>query len=68
MVGFAANNKLKKISVKGGEVVPLTSVAYFASGSWGEDGDIVVGRPLKEGMARMPSRGGARHSDGIGGQ
>jgi DNA-binding winged helix-turn-helix (wHTH) protein len=58
-VGFSANNKLNKISVKGGEVVPLMDVAYFAGGSWSEAGDIIVGRAMKEGMARISSSGGA---------
>lgn len=58
-VGFSANNKLNKISVTGGEVVPLVDVAYFAGGSWSEDGKIIVGRAMKEGMARISSSGGA---------
>jgi len=58
-VGFSANNKLNRISVKGGEVVSLVEVAYFAGGSWSENGDIIVGRAMKEGMARISSSGGA---------
>lgn len=58
-VGFSANNKLNKISPKGGEVVPLVDVAYFAGGSWNEDGNIIVGRAMKDGMARISSSGGA---------
>ncbi len=58
-VGFSANNKVNRISVKGGEVVPLMDVAYFVGGSWSEDGNIIVGRAMKEGMARISSSGGA---------
>jgi WD40 repeat protein len=58
-VGFPAGNKLNKISVEGGAVIPLGKVTarIFCGANWGEDGSILVGEAYK-GMARIPSGGG----------
>ena len=42
MGGVRHPNKLNKISVEGGAVVPLGDIATLAA-SWGEDGNIIVG-------------------------
>jgi predicted Ser/Thr protein kinase len=58
-IGFSAGDKLNKISVEGGAIVPLGQALTFAGGSWGEDGSIIVGRALTKGMERIPPGGGA---------
>jgi len=57
-VGFVAGNKLNKISVEGGAVVPLGDFPGFAGASWGEDGNIFVSVTGKD-LGRLPSGGGA---------
>jgi serine/threonine-protein kinase len=57
-VGFVAGNKLSKISVEGGAVVPLGVVGNFAGASWGEDGSILVSDALGKGLLRIPAGGG----------
>jgi serine/threonine protein kinase len=58
-VGFDTTlNKLNKISVEGGAVVPLADIAS-RSASWGEDGSIIADRRVGKGMMRIPSGGGA---------
>ena len=58
-VGFAdPNNKLNKISVEGGAVVPLGDIARLGA-SWGEDGNIIVDQVVGNGMVLIPSSGGA---------
>jgi WD40 repeat protein len=54
-IGFYARNKLNKISVEGGPVVPLAEL-NFSGASWGEDATIVAGGP--KGLVRIPSGGG----------
>ena len=54
-IAFFANRKLKKISLQGGQVVPLCDAGGFHGGSWGEDGTIVAGLdPL---LSRVSSTG-----------
>jgi serine/threonine protein kinase len=57
-VGFVSGNKLYKISVEGGAVVPLADMPTFAGASWGEDGSIIVGQAVTRGMVRIPAGGG----------
>jgi len=57
-VGFVAGEKVNKIAVNGGAVVPLGDVANFAGATWGEDGRIVVSDAFGKGLLRMPSGGG----------
>jgi serine/threonine-protein kinase len=40
-IGFYADSKLKKISLRGGAPVTLTDASSFGGASWGENGDIV---------------------------
>jgi Tol biopolymer transport system component len=58
-IGFAAGDKLNKISVEGGAIVPLGEAFVFAGASWGEDGSIFVGHALTKGIERIPPGGGA---------
>jgi Tol biopolymer transport system component/predicted Ser/Thr protein kinase len=58
-VGFLARNKVNKISVEGGAVVPLGDITVFAGASWGEDGNILVGQAFSKGLTRIPAGGGA---------
>ena len=58
-IGFLVNNKLYKISVEGGTIVPLPlGDAGFTVGgaSWGEDGHILVG--TQRGLVRIQDGGG----------
>ena len=55
-IGFFADNKLKKISVHGGEAVALCD-AGAGGGSWSDDGTIVFSST--GGLAKVPSAGGA---------
>jgi serine/threonine protein kinase/Tol biopolymer transport system component len=56
-VGFVARDKLSKVSVEGGAVVPLADISSFAGASWGEDGNIIVIEFIK-GLLRIPAGGG----------
>jgi Tol biopolymer transport system component len=56
-VAFAVGNKLNKISVDGGAVVPLGDVTPYGGGSWAADGSVVAAQLLK-GLVRV-SPGGA---------
>jgi len=57
-IGFSIPpNKLNKISVEGGAVVPISTVALSPGASWGEDGTIVGGY-IGGGLARIAPGGG----------
>jgi Tol biopolymer transport system component/predicted Ser/Thr protein kinase len=55
-VGFFADGKLKKVAVNGGAVVTLGSALVASGGSWGDDGNIVIG--TFKGLQRFPAGGG----------
>jgi len=55
-IGFFAANKIDKISVEGGAVVPVGDAVGV--GSWGEDGNIYTNVGLA-GLFRIPSSGGS---------
>jgi serine/threonine-protein kinase len=57
-VAFFSAGKLKKISVEGGSAVNLCDAPYGVGGSWGEDGNIIAGLGLVNGLSRIPSAGG----------
>src|SRR5207245_10212016 len=42
-VAFFAEGKLKKVSVQGGPAIALCRAPIGAGGSWGEDGNIILG-------------------------
>jgi WD40 repeat protein len=58
-VGFVLGNKVNKIAVTGGAVVPQGDLVLGASvgASWGEDGSILVSE-LGKGLLRIPVGGG----------
>jgi predicted Ser/Thr protein kinase len=56
-VGFFANGNLKKVAVNGGAVVTLGPTFVPFGGSWGDDGNIVIG--TYKGLERFPADGGA---------
>src|SRR5262249_36321397 len=41
-IGFFADGKLRKIPTQGGAPIPLCDAFAFASGSWGDDGNIIA--------------------------
>jgi WD40 repeat protein len=59
-VGFLTPNKLNKIAVEGGAVVPLGDInlTTFAGACWGEDGSILVSEAFGKGLRRVPAAGG----------
>jgi Tol biopolymer transport system component len=58
-VAFFAQGKLKKVSVEGGAAIDLGVAPFGVGGSWGEDGNIIVGLNGTGGLSRIPSAGGA---------
>ena len=59
-VGFLTPNKLNKIAVEGGPVVPLGDInlTTFAGASWGEDSSILVSEAFGKALRRFPAAGG----------
>ncbi len=58
-IGFAANRKLRKISVEGGsEIVLCDTGSSYTGADWGEDGNIVTGLHPSAGLSRVSSAGG----------
>jgi serine/threonine-protein kinase len=60
-IGFFADGKMKKISVRGGAAVTLCDAATAGGASWGEDGSIIVTLTgfTGGGLSRLPTAGGA---------
>ena len=57
-IAFAADRKLKKISVLGGAAVTLCDAPTFRGGSWGDDGTIVASLNGAATLSRIPAAGG----------
>jgi serine/threonine-protein kinase len=57
-IGFGAANKLNKISVDGGAIVPLGALRNMNGATWGDDGNIIVAEPFSRGTVRIPANGG----------
>ena len=57
-LGFFANNKLKKISVEGGEPIVLCEAPIARGASWGEDDGIIAALETRVGLVRVPAAGG----------
>ena len=57
-IGFFANNKLKKISVEGGEPIVLCEAPQARGASWGEDDGIIAALDTRVGLVRVPAAGG----------
>jgi serine/threonine protein kinase len=59
-VGFAVGDKVNKVSVEGGAVVPLGEVTSFGGASWAEDGSIIMSDGTEgKGLLHLPAAGGA---------
>jgi len=56
-IGFFADGKLKKISVRGGTPVSLSDAPGARGASWGEDGNIITALSLGT-LSRIPAAGG----------
>jgi serine/threonine protein kinase/Tol biopolymer transport system component len=56
-IGFFADGKLKKISVRGGTPVALSDAPGPRGASWGEDGNIIAALSLGK-LSRIPAAGG----------
>ena len=56
-IGFFADGKLKKISVRGGTPVSLSDAAGSRGASWGEDGNIIAALSLGT-LSRITAAGG----------
>jgi Tol biopolymer transport system component len=57
-VAFFSQGKLQKISVDGGSAITLCDEPLGVGGSWGEDGNIIAGLGVTNGLSRIPSAGG----------
>jgi Tol biopolymer transport system component len=57
-LAFFDGRRLNKISVDGGAAVALGEQRLVAGGSWGDDGNLIVGSGLTKGLLRIPSGGG----------
>jgi len=55
---FFDGNRLKKVSVGGGAVVPLLQAAIFAGAAWSDDRTLLVGSGVKQGLLRASLDGG----------
>jgi len=58
-VGFFADAKMKKISVRGGAPVVLCDASDARGADWGEDGKIVAALNLRSEISLVPADGGA---------
>jgi len=56
-IGFAADQKLKKISVQGGAPVSLCEALSLRGAAWGEDGNIIANLDSLH-LFRIPAAGG----------
>jgi len=58
-IGFFDGRRTAKVSVEGGAIVPLADSVIMAGASWGDDGTILVGSGITDGLKRVPPAGGA---------
>jgi serine/threonine protein kinase len=57
-IGFFADGKLKKISVRGGAPIALCDAGGSRGGDWGEDGTIIFPTQFTSALYRVSSNGG----------
>ncbi|MBI3209807.1 MAG: PD40 domain-containing protein, partial [Candidatus Solibacter usitatus] len=59
-VAFAAEGKLKKVSIDGGVAIPLANIGDegFRGGSWGEDGHLVAALSANGSLMKISENGG----------
>lgn len=56
-LGFAAEGKLKKVPITGGQPIVIADAPDPRGASWGEDGTIVFAPAVRTGLSRVPSDG-----------
>ncbi|HUQ92469.1 MAG TPA: protein kinase [Bryobacteraceae bacterium] len=56
-IAFAADGRLKKISVEGGSAVTVCDAPNMRGASWGDDGNIVLALNTTGGLSRVSSDG-----------
>jgi hypothetical protein len=59
-LAFYSDGWLKKISLRGGSPVKITSLAGVLGASWGDDGNIVFAGRITKGIERVSASGGSR--------
>jgi len=57
-IAFLGDGKLRKIPIQGGAPVVLCSSENFASGAWGDEGNIIAALRTQGGLSRISSAGG----------
>lgn len=57
-IGFFAEGKLKKISVRGGAAVSLCDVGAYRGATWGDDDTILLPTQYTSALYRIPASGG----------
>jgi serine/threonine protein kinase/Tol biopolymer transport system component len=57
-VGFFAHDKLKKVSLHGGQPITLSDATLGFGGSWASDGGIYFSTDYSSGIYRVPETGG----------
>jgi eukaryotic-like serine/threonine-protein kinase len=57
-IGFFAEGRLKKISIHGGAPTTISDSRAAQSGSWGDDGNIVLANRTESGLYKVSSSGG----------
>ena len=58
-LGFAADGKLKKVLLSGGQPLTICDAPEPRGASWGDDGTIVFAAGVNGGLSRVPAGGGA---------
>jgi serine/threonine protein kinase len=58
-VFFWDTNRVKKVSVTGGAVVPVGESQVFAGATWISNSEMLIGSGLKQGLLKVPVDGGA---------
>ena len=57
-VVYFDGSRLKKVSVTGGAVIPLMQATIFAGATWTDDGNLLVGSGVRQGLLRASPEGG----------
>jgi len=57
-IGFFAEGQLRKVPLAGGPAVTICDAMYPGGASWGPDGTIVFNGAARDGLWRVPARGG----------
>ncbi len=57
-IGFAANNKLLRVSASGGPPLPISDIVALRGASWAPDDTIILAPGLTSGLAQVSAAGG----------